>query len=42
MEERLRRFEEAQWRKFTAMETALGQLYAQSDWLYQQLMAMQG
>ena len=42
MEERLRRFEEAQWRKFTAMEKALGQLYAQSDWLYQQLLAMQG
>lgn len=42
MEERLIRFEEAQWRKFTAMETALGQLYAQSDWLYQQIAAMQG
>lgn len=42
MEERLQRYEEQQWRKFTAMEKALGQLYAQSDWLYQQLMAMQG
>lgn len=42
MEERLIRFEESQWRKFTAMEKVLGQLYAQSDWLYQQLMTMQG
>ena len=42
MEERLIRYEEQQWRKFSAMETALGKLYAQSDWLYQQLMAMQG
>lgn len=42
MEERLMRFEEAQWRKFTAMERVLGQLYSQSDWLYQQLTAMQG
>lgn len=42
MEERLLRFEEAQWRKFTAMERVLGQLYAQSDWLYQQMSSMQG
>nr|NLJ03238.1 flagellar filament capping protein FliD [Bacillota bacterium] len=42
MEERLLRYEETQWRKFTAMERVLGQLYAQSDWLTQQLFAMQG
>ncbi|NMB02189.1 MAG: flagellar filament capping protein FliD [Firmicutes bacterium] len=42
MEERLLRFEEAQWRKFTALEKVLGQLYAQSDWLVQQITAMQG
>ncbi len=42
MEERLIRYEEAQWRKFTAMERVLGQLYSQSDWLYQQLATMQG
>ena len=42
MEERLLRYEESQWRKFTAMERVLGQLYAQGDWLTQQLFAMQG
>jgi len=42
MEERLLRYEESQWRKFTAMERVLGQLYAQGDWLTQQLMSMQG
>lgn len=42
MEERLLRYEERQWAKFTAMEQALSQLYAQSDWLYQQLGALQG
>lgn len=42
MEDRLLRFEENQWRKFTAMEKVLSQLNAQSDWLYQQLMTMQG
>lgn len=42
MEERLLRYEESQWRKFTAMERVLGQLYSQGDWLTQQLMSMQG
>lgn len=42
MEERLLRYEENQWRKFTAMERVLGELYAQGDWLTQQLMSMQG
>jgi len=42
MEERLLRYEEMQWRKFTAMEKVLGQLYSQSDWLTQQLFSMQG
>lgn len=42
MEERLIRYEESQWKKFTVMEKVLSQLYAQSDWLYQQLMTMQG
>lgn len=42
MEERLIRYEQSQWDKFTAMERMLGQLNSQSDWLYQQLMTMQG
>lgn len=42
MEERLLRYEENQWKKFTAMERVLGQLYAQGDWLTQQLMGLQG
>lgn len=42
MEERLIRVEQMNWDKFTAMERVLGQLYAQSDWLTQQLMAMMG
>lgn len=42
MEERLLRTEESHWRRFTAMEQVLSQLYAQSDWLYQQLLGMQG
>lgn len=42
MEERLLRYEESQWRKFTAMERVLGQLYSQGDWLTQQLTSMQG
>lgn len=42
LEERLLRYEEAQWKKFTALETALSKLYSQSDWLYQQIAAMQG
>ena len=42
MEERLIRVEQMHWSKFTAMERVLGQLYAQSDWLTQQLMTMMG
>lgn len=42
MEERLIRIEQNHWNKFTAMEQVLSQLYAQSDWLYQQLLTMQG
>ena len=42
MEERLIRVEQMHWNKFTAMERVLGQLYAQSDWLTQQLMSMMG
>ncbi len=42
MEERLVRVEQSYWDKFTAMERVLSQLYSQSDWLYQQIMAMQG
>ena len=41
LEERLTRTEERYWRQFSAMERALQELYAQSDWLYQQLMALQ-
>jgi len=42
MEERLARVENRYWNQFTAMERALSELYAQSDWLYQQLLALQG
>lgn len=42
MEERLIRTEQMHWNKFTAMERVLGQLYAQGDWLTQQLMTMMG
>lgn len=42
MEERLISIEQNHWRKFTAMEQVLSQLYAQSDWLYQQMLTMQG
>lgn len=42
MEDRLIRYEQTQWAKFTAMERVLGQLYAQGDWLTQQIMGMQG
>ena len=40
MEERLIKIEERYWKQFTAMETALSEMYAQSDWLYMQLMGM--
>jgi flagellar hook-associated protein 2 len=42
MEERLLRYEQSQWAKFTAMERVLGQLYSQGDWLTQQLAGLQG
>ncbi|NLJ81346.1 MAG: flagellar filament capping protein FliD [Firmicutes bacterium] len=42
LEERLVRVEQSYWDKFTAMEQVLSQLYSQSDWLYQQLAALQG
>ncbi len=42
MEERLTRVENRYWNQFIAMERALSELYAQSDWLYQQLAALQG
>lgn len=42
MEERLARVENRYWNQFIAMERALSELYAQSDWLYQQLAALQG
>ena len=42
MEERLLRYEQNQWNKFTAMERILGQLYSQGDWLTQQLASLQG
>jgi len=42
MEERLARVENRYWNQFIAMERALSDLYAQSDWLYQQLTALQG
>lgn len=42
LEERLIRIEQNHWNKFTAMEQVLSQLYAQGDWLYQQLLTMQG
>lgn len=37
MEERMIQLENRYWVQFTAMERALQQLYAQSDWLYQQM-----
>jgi flagellar hook-associated protein 2 len=40
MEERLIKIEERYWQQFTAMEKALSEMYAQSDWLYMQLMSM--
>ncbi len=42
MEERLIRIEQNHWNRFTAMEQVLSQLHAQGDWLYQQLLTMQG
>lgn len=42
MEERLVKVENRYWNQFIAMERALSELYAQSDWLYQQLLALQG
>mgnify|MGYP001062210565 FL=1 len=42
MEERLARVEQRYWNQFIAMEKALSELYAQSDWMYQQLTALQG
>lgn len=42
MEERLIRVEQRYWNQFIAMEKALSELYAQSDWMYQQLTALQG
>lgn len=38
MEERLITIENRYWAQFTAMERALSEMYAQSDWLYQQFM----
>ena len=40
MEERLTQLENRYWMQFVAMERALQQMYAQSDWLHQQLAAM--
>ncbi|HHX02141.1 MAG TPA: flagellar filament capping protein FliD [Firmicutes bacterium] len=40
MEERMIQLEARYWKKFVAMERALQQMYAQSDWLYQQLAVM--
>lgn len=37
LQRRLADKEEGYWRKFSAMETALNRMYAQSDWLTQQL-----
>jgi flagellar hook-associated protein 2 len=42
MEDRLARVENRYWNQFIAMERALSELYAQSDWLYQQLAVLQG
>lgn len=42
LEERLIRVEQNHWDKFTVMEKVLNQLYAQSDWLFQQLAGLQG
>lgn len=40
MEDRMIELENRYWLQFVAMERALQQLYAQSDWLYQQLSVM--
>ncbi|MFY9506130.1 MAG: flagellar filament capping protein FliD, partial [Caldicoprobacterales bacterium] len=37
LEARLAKREENYWRQFTAMERALNEMYAQSQWLYSQL-----
>ncbi len=42
LEDRLVKREERFWNQFIAMETALQQMYAQSDWLYQQLGMLNG
>ncbi|MFA7468540.1 MAG: flagellar filament capping protein FliD [Desulfotomaculaceae bacterium] len=42
LEERLERVEERYWRQFVAMEQALSKMYAQSDWLAQQMMGLMG
>lgn len=42
LEERLAEVEERYWNQFIAMEKALQQMYAQSDWLYQQLAGLTG
>ncbi|MGF7184688.1 flagellar hook-associated protein 2 [Desulfitispora alkaliphila] len=42
MENRLQMVESRYWSQFTAMEKALMQMNSQSDWLYQQTMAMMG
>ncbi len=42
MEERMQRVEQRYWRQFTTMERMLSDMYAQSDWLSQQLMGMMG
>ncbi len=40
MEERLARVESRYWMQFSSMERLLQEMYAQSDWLYQQLAMM--
>ncbi|WP_353893735.1 flagellar filament capping protein FliD [Proteinivorax hydrogeniformans] len=40
MEDRLARVEQRYWDQFTAMESALYEMYSQGDWLQQQLMSM--
>ncbi len=42
MEERMLRVEARYWSQFTNMERMLSDMYAQSDWLGQQLMGMMG
>ena len=42
MEVRLEQIENRYWREFTAMEKAMNEMYAQSDWLSMQLMGMMG